>query len=95
MYTTRTVQKLFWGCRAILDIRPETETFCMRQLDENGRMTKKLRSDWIHDRRFDKLNYRLADTIICYTRGFCFKNQYMLVCSALRIKPLQTIGLSV
>ena len=64
MYTTRTLQKLFLGCRSILDIRPETDTFCLRQLDGDGRMTKKLRTDWIHDRRFDTLNFRLAETIL-------------------------------
>lgn len=89
------MQKLFWGCRSILDVRPETDTFCLRQLDENGRMTKKLRGDWIDDRRFDTLNYKMADTVLSLTRGLCFKNQYMHVCSALLLKPLQTVGLVV
>lgn len=89
------MQKLFWGCRTILDVNPVTDTFCLRQLDKNGRMTKWLRRDWINDRRFDLLNFRLAETIVSYTRGLCFKNQYMMVCSLLTIKPLQTVGLRV
>jgi len=88
------MQKLFYGVHALLEINPRTHMFNY-MIRKDDKYTRKLDDEWCKDFRLDRLNNQIADSLLMYSKGICFKNQYNLIAAFLKIKPLQTIGFEV